>query len=145
MEIIILILALIIILAIAGATGQEILQRDHKIKHIDYEGGHGNYAKPTKWGTLGIEKHKLIYKLMDKELFTIPLNDILDITYDSAERLTATRMVLTGLLAFAFKKKKHYLIITYKGLKENKVVFCTGNIKQQEFYNNLIVKWNKGV
>ena len=36
-----------------------------------------------------------------------------DMRIDTAERITATRLLLTGVFAFALKKKQHYLVLSF--------------------------------
>ncbi|MFZ0011274.1 MAG: SHOCT domain-containing protein [Halobacteriota archaeon] len=48
-----------------------------------------------------------------KVFWTMPYNSITDMRIDTAEKITATRLLLTGVFAFALKKKQHYLLISF--------------------------------
>jgi hypothetical protein len=47
-------------------------------------------------------------------LWTMPYDKIKDIRVDTAENITATRLLLTGVFAFALKKKHRYLVIPFE-------------------------------
>ncbi|MGA3198617.1 MAG: SHOCT domain-containing protein [Halobacteriota archaeon] len=47
-------------------------------------------------------------------LWTMPYDKIKDIRIDTAENITATRLLLTGVFAFALKKKHRYLVIPFE-------------------------------
>ena len=47
-------------------------------------------------------------------LWVMPYNKIKDVRIDTAEHLTAARLLLTGILAFGLKKKERYLIVSFE-------------------------------
>lgn len=79
--------------------------------------------------------------------FSISYDKIIDAKCDTSENLTAMRLVALGVLAFAFKKKTYYTVITYKNEltdKEDQLIFRVHNPDgKDEFINNLIVKRNQ--
>jgi hypothetical protein len=57
-----------------------------------------------------------------KVLWTMPYDKIKDIRIDTAENITATRLLLTGIFAFALKKRHNYLVIPFEdehGMMQN--------------------------
>lgn len=80
-------------------------------------------------------------------LFAISYDDIIDAKCDTTENLTAMRFIALGVLAFAFKKKTYYTIITYKDDLTNsdqQLIFRVDNpINKDEFINNLLIKRNQ--
>jgi hypothetical protein len=95
-----------------------------------YKGGFAGYAKQQvltfrigatqvsveQVGLSGFGKRKL--------LWTMPYDKIKEIRIDTAEKITATRLLLTGVFAFALKKKQHYLVISFEdehGMMQNPV------------------------
>jgi hypothetical protein len=96
------------------------LSADEKIidklnQGVDYLGGHPPFGKPYREGGIFITDKRVIFsKASENRIFSIPYEDIVDISTETKERLTATRVVLTGLIAFAWKKKEKFLLIEFK-------------------------------
>lgn len=121
------------------------------IIYANLQGVFGTYADGKDFGSklLCIEDKKLSY-IEDgtgKELFSIPLEDIVNAQCDTSERLTATRILLTGVLAFALKKKTYYIVITYNDsiteTEQNVVFLPSSNNDHREFINNILIARNK--
>ena len=83
----------------------------------------------------------------NQRLFSISYSKIIDAKCDTTENLTAMRFIALGVLAFAFKKKTHYTVITYKDDLTNsdqQLIFRVDNpSNKDEFINNLLVKRNQ--
>jgi len=59
-----------------------------------------------------------------KVLWTMPYNKIRETRIDTAENLTAARLLLTGIFAFGLKKKHRYLVVSFEdeyGMVQNPV------------------------
>lgn len=115
------------------------------------QGVFGTYADGKDFGSklLCIEDEKLSYVEdgTGKELFSIPLEDIVNAQCDTSERFTAARILLTGVLAFALKKKTYYIVITYNDsiteTEQNVVFLPSSNNDHSEFINNILIARNK--
>lgn len=83
----------------------------------------------------------------NQRLFSISYSNIIDAKCDTTENLTAMRFIALGVLAFAFKKKTHYTVITYKDDLTNsdqQLIFRVDNpSNKDEFINNLLIKRNQ--
>lgn len=79
--------------------------------------------------------------------FAISYDDIVDAKCDTTENLTAMRFLALGVLAFAFKKKTYYTVITYKDDLTNsdqQLIFRVDNpSNKDDFINNLLIKRNQ--
>lgn len=79
--------------------------------------------------------------------FSITYDKITDIQCDVSEKITASRILLTGLLAFVFKKKTYYTVITYKDdltNSEQQLVLRVDNpLNKEAFVNNFTIKRNQ--
>ena len=79
--------------------------------------------------------------------FAMSYDSIIDAKCDTTENLTAMRFIALGVLAFAFKKKTHYTVITYKDDLTNsdqQLIFRVDNpSNKDEFINNLLIKRNQ--
>jgi len=54
----------------------------------------------------------------------IPYENIINVQSMSQEKLSAMRLLLVGIFAFAWKKKKQFMVLTYKddaGIEQNPV------------------------
>ena len=110
----------------------------------------GHYPHPT---SLNIYDDYISYEFhsfdndIEKVVFKISYDDIIDAKCDTTENLTAMRVIALGVMAFAFKKKTYYTIITYKDDLTNsdqQLIFrVTNPINKDEFINNLLVKRNQ--
>ena len=84
---------------------------------------------------------------VEKVIFSIPYENIIDAKCDTTEKLTAMRVIGLGIMAFAFKKKTYYTIITYKDDLTNsdqQLIFrVTNPTNKDEFINNLLIKRNQ--
>jgi hypothetical protein len=59
-----------------------------------------------------------------KVLWVMPYNKIKSLNIETGERVTATRMLLVGIYAFALKKKDRYLVVSFEdhnGMLQNPV------------------------
>ena len=99
---------------------------------VNYLGGHPEVSNPTS-GTLIINKDG-VHFAKSKNRFGIQFQDIKKSEFKSQEQIekdvTFTRLLLLGIFAFAFKKRKVYaqnfLVITYDEFGiDNTVVFET--------------------
>jgi hypothetical protein len=74
-------------------------------------------------------------------LWVMPYDKIKDTHIDTAEKLTATRLFLTGILAFGLKKKHRYLVVSFEdeyGLEQNPVFEGREiDATQQEIYRRV--------
>jgi hypothetical protein len=74
-------------------------------------------------------------------LWVMPYNKIKDVRIDTAEHLTAARLLLTGILAFGLKKKDRYLVVSFEdqnGMMQNPVFEGMWiNSAQQEIYKRI--------
>lgn len=78
------------------------------------------------------------------ERFSISLNQITSVQCDTFERLTVTRLLTVGVLAFALKKKDYCIIVNYLDDltgEEEQLLFST-NKKHDVFLNNIIIARN---
>ncbi len=85
-----------------------------------YLGGYAAYPDPKDVKMLIYHDHLEVPEL---EL-TIPYKKLQNIQSASKESLTATRMFLVGAFAFALKKKRLYLVVTFNdviGIEQNPV------------------------
>jgi len=85
-----------------------------------YLGGHSAYPKQKECKLHVYPTHVEIPEMMLK----IPYEQIENVQTMTQEKLTATRLLLLGIFAFAAKKKKEYLVITYRdvaGIVQNPV------------------------
>jgi hypothetical protein len=86
-----------------------------KPSEVTYLGGHPPFGQPFKDGGMILtDKRILFFKDTKLGVFNISFGDITDISCETQEKLTATRLVLTGLLAFAWKKKTPFLLVGMK-------------------------------
>lgn len=122
----------------ALAQQQPKKQRE-EVAFVTYLGG---FAGVT--GTHGVKMHFEATQVTVQDspllgkgqvLWVMPYNKIKDIRIDTAENLTAARLLLTGILAFGLKKKESYLVVSFEdkhGLVQNPVfegLFINGAMK----------------
>jgi hypothetical protein len=74
-----------------------------------YIGGHGAYPKPKAVKLLTYSDRLEVPELR----LTIPYNKLQNVQSMTEEKLKASRIFLVGLFAFAWKKRKDYLVITF--------------------------------
>lgn len=117
---------------------------------VKLEGVYGTY-QDTSYSPhyLAIEDSKLVYveRMSGKVEFSIPFEAIHDVVSDTSERLTATRMILVGALAFALKKKTYYIVVNYndpitKSI-QSAIFTPKKNEKHDVFVNNILIERNK--
>ena len=104
--------------------GQEARKLGYNYRAVvEYEGGHPALLKVSA-GNLETTLEGLNYKPAFGGGFVIPYKEITAIDSDTAERLSLGRLLMVGLVAFAWKKKEKYLKVTfnYHGL-DTHVVF----------------------
>ncbi|MFW6030405.1 MAG: hypothetical protein ACOCRO_09150 [Halanaerobiales bacterium] len=88
-----------------------------QFENVKYIGGHPLVSiSNTVRGNLYIMEKAITYvdTIKTEELFSISLKDITKCSLETKESITATRMLLTGILAFALKKRKEYIRIQFK-------------------------------
>jgi hypothetical protein len=99
-------------------------------------GGHPLKTKGVESykGTLHITNdNRIIYYEYEKQLFEIKIKDIEDCSIETKSSLSATRVALIGLLAFALKKNKKYIRISFNHkLGKKEVVFDNENNNTEE-------------
>ncbi|MBT2290202.1 hypothetical protein J7E73_13830 [Paenibacillus albidus] len=89
----------------------------HTYRDINYLGGHPLVpVGSVNEGTLYISQDKIFY--MDsttsaKMLFELSMNNIIRCSIENKESLTAGRILLVGILAWAFKKNTSYIRIEF--------------------------------
>lgn len=102
------------------ASIESSLSSDEQIIHrqtlgIHYLGEHPPFGTPSSNGGLVITNKRIFSSnLTGKRIFKIPYEDMIDISTEIKESLTATRIVLTGLLAPLWKKKRPFILIGMK-------------------------------
>jgi hypothetical protein len=102
------------------ASIQSSLSSDEQIIHkqtlgVHYLGEHPPFGPPSSNGDMVITDKGIIFSNAgEKRIFKIPYEDMVDISTETKESLTATRIVLTGLLAPLWKKKKPFILIGMK-------------------------------
>ncbi|MBU2521939.1 MAG: hypothetical protein KKD50_06900, partial [Proteobacteria bacterium] len=60
------------------------------------------------------DKRIIFSNVWNKKIFSISYEDMVDISMETKESLTVTRVILTGLLAPLWKKKRPFLLIGIK-------------------------------
>lgn len=94
----------------------------------DYIGGYGAFPEPKYVKMLTYPDHLEVPELG----LTIPYNQLRNVQSMTKESLSAARMFLVGLYAFAWKKNKVYLVITFNdeiGIEQNPT-FDVDNISE---------------
>jgi hypothetical protein len=99
-----------------------------RVKTIPFLTYLGGFAGVTKHQTVGMHfgatQLTVETTIGGTPLWAMPYDKIKDIRIDTAEHLTATRLFLTGILAFGLKKKSRYLVVSFEdehGLLQNPV------------------------
>ncbi len=109
------------------------LKREYN--NVKYLGGHPliDVSKVID-GSLYLLNNEIRYtdNFNKKELFKIPLNDIKNCCMETKESITATRLLLTGIFAFALKKKRKYIRVEFKNeLNDtNNLILTANNVNQ---------------
>ena len=129
--IIIFILAIIVFLVLAGPTYfrnrreieasiQSSLSSDEQIIHkqtlgVNFLGEHPPFGPPSIIGGMVVTDKGIIFSNVgEKRIFRIPYEDMVNVSTETKESLTATRIVLTGLLAPLWKKERPFILIEMK-------------------------------
>jgi hypothetical protein len=124
--IIILVVAIVVAVPTYIKNKQEIkasveaLSANEQIIHeqtlgVHYLGEHPPFGPPSNNGGMVITNKGIIFSnAVEKKIFNIPYEDIVDISTETKESVTATRIILTGLLAPLWKKKKPFILIGMK-------------------------------
>jgi hypothetical protein len=95
---------------------------------MEYIGGHKAY--PKKCGT-----DLLIYRdrlLIEKPEITIPFASVSNIENQTAEHITKTRVLFTGLIGLFWKKKYLYTVIDFNDGFDNQSVILDLHIDVEE-------------
>ena len=129
------------------------MRRNNLIQDCKLENIYGTFKNNTSDIThIGIYDDYIAYEKYNgnnKPIvhFTISYDKIIDAKCDTTEKLTAMRVIGLGIMAFAFKKKTYYTIITYKDDLTNsdqQLIFrVTNPVNKDEFINNLLIKRNQ--
>ncbi|RLI07396.1 hypothetical protein DRO42_08140 [Candidatus Bathyarchaeota archaeon] len=85
-----------------------------------YLGGHSAFPKEMK---VHINLMPNYLEIQEFPAF-IPYENIINVQSMSQEKLSAMRLLLVGIFAFAWKKKKQFMVLTYKddaGIEQNPV------------------------
>ena len=104
---------------------------------VEYLGGHSAFPKSKKCKMHLRDDHIELDKLPLK----VPYDAISEMKITTSKELSVGRMLLTGMLAFAWKKKKKLLLVSYKdqiGMEQN-LVFDSGDLEkiQPAIYNRV--------
>jgi hypothetical protein len=82
---------------------------------IFYLGGHPPFGSPFMDGSMVVTNKRIIFlKNAEIGIFSIPYESTTKISIETKESLTATRVILTGILAPLWKKKKSFILIGMK-------------------------------
>jgi hypothetical protein len=92
----------------------------------EYIGGHPLYTKKMKV-ELVVDSNELRIPEMN---LTIPYNKLTNVQKMTQEKISALRLFLVGIFALAWKKKKEFLVISYRDDAEieHSMVFDTKEI-----------------
>jgi len=99
---------------------QSSISNDEKTIHkqtlgVHYLGGHPPFGPHSENGDMVITDKRIIFSnVWNKKIFSISYEDMVDISMETKESLTVTRVILTGLLAPLWKKKRPFLLIGIK-------------------------------
>jgi hypothetical protein len=99
---------------------QSSISNDEKIIHkqtlgVHYLGGHPPFGSYCENGDMVITNKRIIFsEVGNKKIFSISYEDMVDISMETKESLTVTRVILTGLLAPLWKKKRPFILIGMK-------------------------------
>ncbi|MEA5008749.1 MAG: SHOCT domain-containing protein [Clostridium tyrobutyricum] len=105
----------------------------------------------TQEGSIGIKKSDLVFFVLESYSernistqyrnlkFRIPLSSIIDVIYNTSEKITLTRVLMIGMASLALKKKTYYLIVNYKSNTniKNQVIFQVDQVKRELMHNFL--------
>lgn len=87
----------------------------HKQMVAHYLGGHPPFGPYCENGDMLITDKRIIFsEVGNKKIFSISYEDMVDISMETKESLTVTRVILTGLLAPLWKKKRPFILIGMK-------------------------------
>lgn len=103
----------------------------------EYLGGHGAFPKKMNCHILIFNDHIEIPEMP----LSVPYRSIESVQSMTQEKITATRFLLVGLLAIAWKKKKLYMVLSYKeGAMKNDMIFDVDKIEevQPAIYRNMV-------
>jgi len=99
---------------------QSSISDDENIIHkqrlgVHYLGGHPPFGPHCENGDMVITDKRIIFSnVNNKKIFSISYEDMADISMGTRESLTVTRVILTGLLAPLWKKKRPFILIEMK-------------------------------
>ena len=94
----------------------DLVSPDEKIVYqqhagISYLGGHPPFGAPFSFGSMMITDRRIVFlKDAEQGIFSIPYEDMVSVSMETKESLTATRVILAGILAPLWKKKPFLLI-----------------------------------
>lgn len=123
---------------------EEILHIGGKYQEVEYISGSLEPMPPKHPSSILPERFiltnfRLIFFGDAKRAFSMWLKNIKDISIQDKERITATRILLTGVFAWALKKHKTFLVINYHDEIDTAIVFGGNaslwhNLVQQQRY-----------
>lgn len=99
---------------------QSSISDDEKTIHkqtlgVHYLGGHPPFGPYCENGDMVITDKRIFFSNVgNKKIFSISYEDMVDISMETKESLTVTRVILTGLLAPLWKKKRPFILIGMK-------------------------------
>ena len=94
---------------------KQLASRGYAEYKLRYIGGVTAFSKHRLVSLRLYPTHIVIPEFSDSKLYTIPYDNIRSLHSETGEHITATRMLLIGLFAFALKKKTHYLLLSLRG------------------------------
>ncbi len=103
----------------------------------EYLGGHGAFPKKMACHIVILPDHVEIPEMP----LSIPYSKIDSVQSMSQEKVTAMRFLLVGLLSLAWKKKRLFMVLSYKdGQMKNDMIFDVDKIEevQPAIYRNMI-------
>lgn len=99
---------------------QNFVSPDEKIVYeqhagISYLGGHPPFGATFMDRSMAITDRRIVFlKDAEQGIFSIPYEDMVSVSMETKESLTATRVILVGILAPLWKKKEPFLLIQMK-------------------------------
>ena len=103
----------------------------------EYLGGHGAFPKKMDCHIVILHDHVEIPEMP----LQIPYKNIESIQSMTQEKITVKRFLLVGLLSLAWKKKKLFMVLSYKeGMMKYDMVFDVDKIEevQPAIYRNMM-------
>jgi hypothetical protein len=91
------------------SSDEKVIYEQHA--GISYLGGHPPFGATFTDGSMTITDRRILFlRDADQGIFSIPYEDMFSVSMETKESLTATRVILAGILAPLWKKKPFLLI-----------------------------------